>query len=223
NGELKLRQGSTQKVIYFEAGQPVYAASNLAPERFLRFSVRRGVVPEAGARQALALMKEQNLRSGDALAQLGLMDARRRRQVLEALVKEVIWSTFSWTEGAYGFSALRPPGAGRVPLSVFPGDLILEGIQRTTPVESLREHMSRGRRLFPSAAPAYGLHELKLKGPQALLLAYADGSKTVEDLLTLSELPEREGLATLRGLELLGVLEERREEPGSSRRISFGL
>jgi hypothetical protein len=62
-----------------------------------------------------------------------------------------------------------------------------------------------------------------LKGQQALLLAYADGSKTVEDLLTLTDLPEREGLATLRGLELLGVLEERREEPGNRRRISFGL
>ncbi|OJH37040.1 response regulator [Cystobacter ferrugineus] len=223
SGELKLRQGTTQKVIYFEAGRPVYAASNLAQERFLRFCVRRGVVSEAQAQAAFALAREQNLRSSEALARLGFVDARRRQQVLEEQVKEVIWSTFPWTEGAYGFSALRPPSAGRVALSLFPGDLILEGIQRTEPLVALRQHMPRSRRLFPSAAPPYALHELKLKGQQALLLAYADGTKTVEDLLTVTELPEREGLATLRGLELLGVLEERREEPGSRRRISFGL
>ncbi|ATB40407.1 hypothetical protein CYFUS_005856 [Cystobacter fuscus] len=223
SGELKLRQGTTQKVVYFEAGRPVYAASNLAPERFLRFCVRRGVVSEAQAQAAFALAREQNLRSSEALARLGFVDARRRQQVLEEQVKEVLWSTFSWTEGAYGFSALRPPSAGRVALSLFPGDLILEGVQRSEPLVALRQHMPRSRRLFPSAAPPYALHELKLKGQQALLLAYADGTKTVEDLLTLTDLPEREGLATLRGLELLGVLEERREEPGSRRRISFGL
>ncbi|WP_395849363.1 response regulator [Cystobacter fuscus] len=223
SGELKLRQGTTQKVVYFEAGRPVYAASNLAPERFLRFCVRRGVVSEAQAQAAFALAREQNLRSSEALARLGFVDARRRQQVLEEQVKEVLWSTFPWTEGAYGFSALRPPSAGRVALSLFPGDLILEGIQRSEPLVALRQHMPPSRRLFPSAAPPYALHELKLKGQQALLLAYADGTKTVEDLLTLTELPEREGLATLRGLELLGVLEERREEPGSRRRISFGL
>jgi Fic family protein len=64
---------------------------------------------------------------------------------------------------------------------------------------------------------------MKLQGPQALLLAYADGSKTVEDLLALTDLSERQALATLRGLELLGVLEERPEAPSRRHRITFGL
>jgi hypothetical protein len=201
----------------------VYAASNLAHERFARFCVRRGVLPEAKLQEVLTLAREQNLRSAEAMIRLGLMDARQRQQLVEEQVKEILWSTFSWTEGAYGFSPMRPPRAGLVKLSVFPGDLILEGILKSEPLVKLRQHMPRSRKLFPSAAPPYGLHELKLKGQQALLLAYADGSKTVEDLLTLTELPEREVLATLRGLELIGVLEERRDEPTNRSRISFGL
>ncbi|ATB34374.1 response regulator [Melittangium boletus] len=223
SGELKLRQGTLQKVVYFEAGRPVYAASNLAQERFLRFCVRRGVLPEAKAQEAAALARDQNLRSSEALERLGLVDARARQQLVEEQVKELIWSMFSWTHGAYGFSLLRAPRAGRVKLSVFPGDLVLEGTLRSEPLVALRQSMPRGRRLFPTAAPPYGLHELTLKGQQALVLAYADGTKTVEDLLTLTDLQEREVLATLRGLELIGVLEERRDEPGNSRRISFGL
>lgn len=223
SGELKLKQGSILKVVYFEAGRPVYAASNLAHERFARFCVRRSVLPEAKLQEVLTLAKEQNLRSGEAMIRLGLMDARQRQQLVEEQVKELLWSTFSWTEGAYGFSPMRPPRAGLVKLSIFPGDLILEGTFKSEPLVALRRHMPRSRKLFPSAAPPYGLHELKLQGQQALLLAYADGSKTVEDLLALTELPERDVLATLRGLELIGVLEERREEPSPRSRISFAL
>jgi CheY-like chemotaxis protein len=223
SGELKLKQGAVQKVIYFEAGRPVYAASNLAHERFARFCVRRGAVPEAKLQEVLTLAREQNLRSGEAMIRLGLMDAPLRQQLVVEQVKEILWSTFSWTEGAYGFSPMRPPRAGLVKLSIFPGDLILEGILKSEPLVTLRQRMPHSRKLFPSAAPPYGLHELKLKGQQALLLAYADGSKTVEDLLTLTDLPERDVLATLRGLELIGVLEERRDEPTNRSRISFGL
>jgi CheY-like chemotaxis protein len=223
HGELKLKQGSVLKVVYFESGRIVYAASNLGQERFGRFCVRRGVLPESRLAEVAAYAKEHGLRTGEAMLRLGLMDAARRRQLLEEQVKEILWSTFTWTEGQYGFSAMRPQRADLVKLSVFPGDLVLEGVEKTETLVALRQRMPPSRRLFPTADPPYGLHELKLQGPQALLLAYADGSKTVEDLLALTDLSERQALATLRGLELLGVLEERPEAPSRRHRITFGL
>ncbi len=222
HGELKLKQGTALKVVYFESGRLVYAASNLANERFARFCARRGLVPESALPELTRLTKE-GVRSGDALVRLGLLTAEQRRQLIEEQVKEIVWSTFSWSEGAYGFSPMRPKRSDLVKLSVFPGNLILEGVLKTETLVALRQQMPATRRLFPSADPPYALHELKLSGPQALLLAYADGSKTVEDLLSLTDLPVREALATLRALELLRVLEERREEPTSRSRISFGL
>lgn len=223
HGELKLKQGSILKVVYFEAGRIVYAASNLGQERFGRFCVRRGVLTEARLAEVAAHAKEHGLRTGEAMLRLGLMDAARRQQLLEEQVKEILWSTFTWTEGNYGFSAMRPQRADLVKLSVFPGDLVLEGVEKTETLVALRQRMPPSRRLFPTADPPYGLHELKLQGPQALLLAYADGSKTVEDLLALTDLSERQALATLRGLELLGILEERPEAPSRRHRITFGL
>ena len=103
-------------------------------------------------------------------------------------MKEILWSTFAWTEGGYGFSPMRPQRADLVKLSLFPGDLILEGVLKQETLVALRQKMPRARRLFPTAAPPYALHELKLTGPQAMLLAYADGTKTVEDLLALTDL-----------------------------------
>lgn len=222
HGELKLKQGQILKVVYFEAGKPVYAASNLANERFARFCARRGLLSESDLQAVAALSKEEGVRTGDAMMRLGLIDAEKRRALVEDQVKEIIWSTFTWSTGGYGFSPMRLQRAGLVKLSIFPGDLILEGVLKLESLVALRQKMPRTRRLFPTADPPYALHELKLAGPQAMLLAYADGSKTVEDLLTLTDLSEREALATLRGLELMGILHERREEP-SKRRISFGL
>ncbi|NOK18015.1 DUF4388 domain-containing protein [Corallococcus carmarthensis] len=223
HGELKLRQGTVLKVVYFEAGRVVYAASNLAPERFGRFCLRKGALTEAQLAEAVGYAREHSLRTGDALLKRGLLSPKQRRQLLEEQVKDILWSTFTWTEGGYGFSPMRPQRADLVPLSLFPGDLILEGVTRTETLVALRQRMAPGRRLFPAADPPYGLHELKLDGPQAMLLAFADGTKTVEDLLALTDLSEREALATLRGLELSGVLEERQETPNRRQRISFGL
>ncbi|NBD13450.1 response regulator [Corallococcus silvisoli] len=223
HGELKLRQGTVLKVVYFEAGRVVYAASNLAPERFGRFCLRKGALTEAQLAEATSYAREHTLRTGDALLKRGLLSPKQRRRLLEDQVKEILWSTFAWTEGGYGFSPMRPQRADLVPLSLFPGDLILEGVTRTETLVALRQRMAPGRRLFPAADPPYGLHELKLEGPQALLLAFADGTKTVEDLLALTDMSERETLATLRGLELSGVLEERQETPNRRQRISFGL
>ncbi len=223
HGELKLQQGAVLKVVYFESGRIVYAASNLAAERFGRFCVRKGVLPESRLAEVAAYAKEHGLRTGEALLRLGLLDAAQREHLLVEQVKEIVWSTFTWKDGGYGFSAMRPRRTDLVKLSVFPGDLVLEGVEKTETLVALRQHMPRSRRLFPTADAPYGLHELKLEGHQALVLAYADGSKTVEDLLTLTDLPERQTLATLRALELLGVLEERPDTPSRRHRISFGL
>jgi CheY-like chemotaxis protein len=222
HGELKLRQAQVLKVVYFEAGLPRYAASNLSHERFARFCARRGLLSDSDLQAVAALSKEGSVRTGDALIRLGLLTADKRRALVEEQVKEIIWSTFGWTAGGYGFSPMRLQRAGLVKLSIFPGDLILEGVLKLETLMTLRQKMPRERRLIPTADPPYALHELKLTGPQAMLLAYADGSKTVEDLLTLTDLSERETLATLRALELMGILHERREEP-SKRRITFGL
>jgi len=222
SGELRLRQGNVVKVFYFDKGQPTYAASNLSTERFGRFSLRQGVITAAQLEEVARIAKEQNLRTAEAMMKLGLLTAERRRELVSQQVREIIWSTFSWREGEYTFAPKRPPSAGLVKLSVYPGNLILQGVQRTETLVTLRQKVPPKRRYVPTADPPYELHQISLSGGQALLLAHSDGSKTVEDLLSLSDLAEKEALATLVGFELLGLLSERRDE-GRSGRITFGF
>lgn len=222
SGELKLRQGTVVKVVSFEDGRPIHAASNLAPERFARFCARKGVLPESELMAVHALGKEQGIKTAEAMIRLDLITADQRRVLLEEQVRDILWSTFGWTEGDFQFTAKRPNRAELVPLSLFPGTVILEGVAKTETLLSLRQKMARTRRMFPTADPPYALHELALTDGQALLLAHADGSKTVEDLLSLSDLTEKDALGALVGFEMLSLVIERRDE-SKHRRISFGI
>jgi CheY-like chemotaxis protein len=221
-GELKLKQGQVLKVVFFEDGQPVYAASNLAAERFGRFCVRHGVLSEADLKRVSALAESEKLRTGEAMIRLGLLSADRRKELLEEQIREIIWSTFGWTQGEYAFAPRTPKRPDMVKLKVFPGEIILQGVLRTQALLALRQKMPPARRLFPTFDPPYAPHDLSLSPPQAMLVAAADGTKTVEDLLALTDLSERETLAALLGFELLGLLVERRDE-NKRQRISFGL
>jgi CheY-like chemotaxis protein len=221
-GELRVHQRGVIKVIDFRDGRPVAAASNQLPERFGRICVRRGAFPEAELPAVMAFAREHQLRTGEAMIRMGLLNPEQRKAMLEAQVRELIWSTFGWLEGDYSFSAQHKARSDQVPLSLFPGTLILDGVNKTETLHSLRSRMGPQRRLFPTADPPYELHELNLSGPQAHLIAYADGSKTVEDLVTLSDLSERDALAALLAFEWMGLVEERRDG-GRPGRVSYGL
>lgn len=222
DGELKLRQGNILKAIFFEGGCPVYAASNLLHERFGQFCARLGLLDGGQLAAVGRVAREKKLRTATAMVEMGLLTEERRVALLLEQVREIIWSAFSWTQGQYQLSSVKPQRTDLVKLSVFPGDLILQGVSRTGTLASLREKMAVSRKLFPALESPYPLYELSLSGPQASLVAQADGTKTVADLLSLTDLPEREALSTLVGLEWTGLLQERADE-GPRSRISFGL
>lgn len=221
SGELVLHRPPAIKVVSFEKGQPVYAASNLAHERFARFVARHGLLPPADLDAVAALAREQGLRTGIAMVQLGVITEPQRIKLLEGQIREIIWSTFSWIDGEYSFTRGKPLRADLVRLDVFPGQLIFEGCLRE-PLVALRARMASSRLLGPAADPPYPLERFRFSNEQASLVAAADGTKSVGDLVAVTDLSERDALGVIVALEQLGFVEERKEAP-RSRRVSFGL
>jgi CheY-like chemotaxis protein len=222
-GDLLVKHGGSAaiKVVSLEAGHAVYAASNLAHERFARFCARKGLLPSQDLEAVAQLAREEGLKTGDAMVRLGILDEVKRRQLLEDQVQEIIWSTFSWAEGEFAFVPDKPLKPGVVKIAVFPGQLILEGCLRE-PLVGLRARLKLSMKLFPAADPPYQLEELKFSEDQAQVIAWADGTKTIADLVALTDLDERETLGLLWGLVQAGLLEQR-TEVARSRRVSFGL
>ncbi|HTN54319.1 MAG TPA: DUF4388 domain-containing protein [Anaeromyxobacter sp.] len=218
-GALSLTRGPVRKIVVVERGNLVYAASNLAPERFAGICVRRGVV-EAERLEALRREAAPGARTAEILAGAGLLTPERRAELVTGQVRAVTWSTFEWREGTYAFQPGRPP-AGRVPLALDAGDVVLEGLRRTASLGRLREELPADAHLAPSPAPAFELYDLRLAPEEARLLTLADGTKSVADLTRLSELPERDALAFLQACRVLRVLDEVERVLASTRRMGF--
>jgi CheY-like chemotaxis protein len=218
-GALTLGRGAVRKILVFEAGALVYAASNVAAERFGPICVRRGVVAQERLDE-LRRSAPPSARTADLLAEAGLLPAGRRTALVAGQIRAIAWSTFEWRDGTYHFQLGRPPAA-RVPVRLAIGDLVLEGILRTSTLARLRAELPAGAHLAPSPDPAFELYALGLRPKEAHLLTAADGTKSVADLVRLSELPERDALAFLEACRVMRVLDEVDRVLASTRRIGF--
>ena len=219
-GALTLQRGAVKRLVLFRQGIPVFASSNLAADRFGALCVRRGVITQP---QREALMRELGPegRTADALLGKGLLTEKRRVELVAEQVRSIIWSTFPWREGAWRLEVKPLPPRELVQLSLFPGDLILEGVLRTATLEELRRDLPAEVALAPAPDPAFELYALGLRPVEAHLLAAADGTKTVTDLLRLSDLPEREAMAFLYACRIMGVLDEVERVLAGTRRMAF--
>ena len=218
-GALTIARGPVKKILVFEAGAPVYAASNVAAERFGAICVRRGVVTQEEL-DALRRGAPEHARTADLLAQAGLLAPGKRLELLAGQIRAIAWSGFEWREGSYEFQLGRPPAA-RVPIRLPMGNLVLEGILRTSTLPRLRAELPREIHLAPSPDPAFELYALGLRPKEAHLLSLADGTKSVADLASLSEMDERDALAFLQACRVMRVLDEVEHVLASTRRIGF--
>ncbi len=136
-------------------------------------------------------------------------------------IRAIAWSTFEWREGTYEFQLGKPPGRARP-------DPDRDGRPRARG-DAARLHPAAApgraaRRTFtsrPSPDPAFELYALGLRAREARLLALADGTKSVADLLQLSDLPERDALAFLQACRVMRVLDDAERVLASTRRIAF--
>jgi hypothetical protein len=142
------------------------------------------------------------------MVRLGLLTAERRVELLHDQALQIIASTFAWPDGEHQFISRRVGKPEVVPLTLALPAVLLAGFQRV-PLIRLREKLPRDKVPSPGADPVFELNELELSPAQARLVMSADGTKTVEDLVALSGIEERDALALLLMLLELRVLEPR--------------
>lgn len=204
-GALTLTRGPVKKIILVDKGGPVYAASNVGAERFGSICVRRRLVTAEELEQLR--LAGPGEKTGDLLEKAGRLTRQGRTELVRAQVRAIAWSTFEWNEGRYEFQLARPP-AGLLQLRLPMADLLLEGMVRTATLPRLVSDLPADIHLAPSPDPAFELYALGLRPGEAQLLSLCDGTKSVVDLVALSQLPERESLAFLQALRVMRVLDE---------------
>lgn len=219
-GSIELVLGPVRRLLLLDRGAPAFAISNQPDERFGPRCVREGVLDAAAlASLQRALPPGESL--GRALVASGALTAERRRAMVAAQVSEIAWAAFAWRQGSYRIALGPLPSRERLELGILPGPFILEGIRQRFPLEQLRRELPPDGALAASEAGKAALPGLGLPPADLQLLALADGTKSIPDLVALSPLPERESLALLLGANLLGLLDVRDRVLASTRRMGF--
>jgi CheY-like chemotaxis protein len=217
-GALTVIRGPVKKILCVERGVPVYAASNVGTERFGSICIRRKIV--TAERLEALRTASPGARNGELLVGCGLLDAGRRAEIIAGQIKVILWSMFEWRAGTYEFQLARPPEP-RVAIALPMGDLILEGMLRASTLPVLQAELPSGANLAPSPDPAFELYALGLRPNEAHLLSLADGTKSVRDLVSLSDMSERDALAFLQACRVMRVLDEVERVLASTRRMGF--
>jgi two-component system, OmpR family, response regulator len=208
-GELGLVKGQVRKVVYFERGMPVFAVSNLVADRLGQFLVRAGKIEEATLKQAAEEAKKWKQRTGDVLIKKGALTEGERLYYVGQQIKSILYSLFAWEEGSFQLSFQERARKETIKLDVHPANLIVRGIKKLYKPGRLRRLLASSSTLIPSQEPLFDISDVELQPWEAHLLPRADGSRTVGELLKLSEKPENDTYAALVALVSLRVLDAR--------------
>jgi CheY-like chemotaxis protein len=206
-GELGVQRGKVKKIVFFENGLPVFAASNLAADRFGPFLVRVGKIDSAQLSQAAAAADKGNKRTGDVLVERGWLNPTERMYYVAQQVKAIIYSLFGWEDGNFALSFRERVRAEPIKLDIHPANLIVRGIKKLYQPARLLRLAPLEERFLPAQNPAYLLNEVELEKWEAELLPKIDGTRTVAELIALSKRPERAVLGIISGLASLQILE----------------
>lgn len=202
DGRLTLRRGRVEKRIWFDAGNIVFARSNVGHDRLIDGLMRRGLLSRRQYEAARRLAAKEPRRAGRLLVEAGFLRGTELPRAIREHLLRIVDSTFPWNEGAWELT----PGEAcdeSVLLDQSTPLLLAEGIRHRMEAAqlwallggprqhaALRPHVAAGREAELAEA-------LLMPRSEEALLGLLDGKA---DLGTLTK---REGVDEV---ELLGLV-----------------
>lgn len=128
-GSLELKRERLAKTFLFQAGQPVFAESNLASETLGVQLMDSGRLTREQHQQVSRTMAEKRCKEGKALLDLGLIEPKALFVALKEQVRQRIVDCFGWPQGSFRVLPSEGPPPEAQPFSADVFALIQEGIE----------------------------------------------------------------------------------------------
>jgi len=137
SGLLRFSRGKSIKAVFFEAGAPTFAISNLANEQLDYRLMKEGLVTLEQVERAKELAGTTQ-RLGPALVEMGVLEDGQMRKLVCDQVIGIILSVFEWTQGEYSFDE-RIRAAHEVTLSLGAEDILLDGARHAADIQQVAD------------------------------------------------------------------------------------
>ncbi len=217
SGSIVLVRGAAQRKVGMMRGVVGPCQSNVLGEQAVAVLESMKLLPPDVLAQARAASAGK-----DVLGRLvadGVLTRTTALQVLEEQRARILKAAFAARDATYTLAFGPPPRTTLAPLHV--GAVTVRGLLGSFTLLELREKLPRSRIYIPRTDGHFPLEALALTGEQARLVIACDGTKTVEDLLTVSDLAEHEALGMLHALEALRLVKPVAAAPHRTRGPTF--
>ncbi len=200
-GALRLEHDAVKTVIYCEAGQVVYAATNLRELRLGEYLTKRALVSEE---QIASLGNNlSDLALAAALGTSGAIDRGSVTSLFSQQVTDLLSVVLLWTKGTWNFDERTRLG-DPLRLKIDVVTLLLETARKLPP----KFVSSRIHNREESISPVTGMPDFGSLSPaEGFVLSRVDSPVPLGSLIAMSGLPEAEALRTIYGLALSGFIE----------------
>jgi len=205
SGLLRLTHGKAIKAIFFDAGAPTFAISNLTNEQLDHKLMKEELVTFDQLERAKQQAGKAH-RLGPALVEMGVLEDGQMRKLVTDQVMGIILSVFEWTEGDYSFDE-RIRAAHEVTIGLSAADALLQGARHAADIRAVADILVP-RDAVILRPKANGLHadSGSLIPLESYILSRIESPTSVSDVGALSGLGEADAHRAVCALVSAGFL-----------------
>jgi hypothetical protein len=208
-GRLVVASGPVERTIYFEAGRPVFAASNSQDDRLIALLLREGRVTRAQYQTALEAARQSGRKMGALLVDLGVLATAELLPAIRQHYEELVFSLFSWTAGSWRVEPGVMASPGQIRLLRHPAALVRHGLHRAYAPERMWERLGSRKNVFTvdlSGRAPDVLDALVTSAAERRLPMLFDGVRPLAEVVRLGGLSEQLSLELVYALHAFALL-----------------
>jgi tetratricopeptide (TPR) repeat protein len=198
SGALRIERERAKAVVYFKAGELLYATANLRKFRLAEYVKKRGLAPDLQGKDS-----SNDFALADALISRRLLTQAALDGIWAELVVDVVRVLLLWTSGGWSFDErARLTAPVRVRFDIKP--LLLDAARRMDLQFAASRFRDPGEVIsLVSDSPG----DLSLLATEGFLLSRIEGPIGLGELVSISGLREPDARRTIYGLVLTGMVQ----------------
>jgi hypothetical protein len=209
-----------RRSIYFQAGAPIFATSNLSEDKIGKILFTQGKINMDQLMQALDKAKQEKKRLGSVLVELEFISAKELFEAVVFQVEQVLFSLFDadWKEARYSFDTDASFGEEVIKLSIQPVDVLAEGIRRSYGSDLIAMNVGEGSGVFKLQGDGrFDPERLKISPEERRAVTSLDGKATIDQIVRSTGAVKARFLSILLSLKMMGFLKSPAAKPAPAR------
>ena len=216
SGTLGIQRDDSIIMIYFEAGDVVYAYGPRETFHLGELLTDRGKITREQLEEAISTQTQtENAKGlGEILINRRFIDRADLEAVVREQVEELLFSLLCWRTGSFKFYENQFPTREEITVSLSVENVILEGLRRLDEQNMIRETMPDLNQVYRiSTSQAGRTRAVTMKAGEWNVMALVDGYRSIDQICEVSPFKRHETLNRLAQLKLAGLVEPAERRP----------